>query len=588
MYNVSQDYITAESKAVKQFKLRGKCCGKNFTDADILSGSFTVTNQCSSPSELTIGAVYIGQLTATFFDTLNIQRSDWVGGTITVQAGLKLANGHYEFIPIGTYTIAEAKHARSGIEVVAYDNMSKLDKLLDFDSSYGTVYELLSAFCLACGVDLGMSQAEVEALPNGTRTLGIYPDNDCQTYRDFVANLAAVCCCFATVGRDGKLYLRPFTGTSVATFDSSERFTGCKFSDYITSYAGVTVTNVEAGGIDTYTNGKRGTVLDLGENPFLQYGLDEMLSEIGEEIADALIDTEFTPFEATLLCGAEYDLGDVITMTDGTAGTSSTCFIHSLTWTFNRGCTIKGVGSNPEVGTAKGKYDKMISGMRKNNANEIKYYAFTNAAPYELADGESEMLMFINFATVKPGYVVFQAEIHAEVSGEITFTYKLNSADMDFQPIEQFTVSQDNHIISLFYPFTSSGNTTYELELWAEMSGGACSIAVNDVRALLWGQGLAANDTWTGILRFEDELEPIALDGLDLAAFADVMTFDAKNPTEEGFAESVGAIALADLAFVKNFSDAVYINRDSASNYTWTEFGNITDDWDDAYDRFNW
>ena len=587
MYSVSNDYITAESKAVKQFKLRGKCCGKDFTDADILNGSFTVTNQCSSPSELTIGAVYIGQLTATFFDTLNIQRTEWVGGTITVQAGLKLASGFYEFVPIGTYTIAEAKHARSGIEVVAYDNMSKLDRELDFDATYGTVYELLSAFCLACGVELGMTRAEVEALPNGTRTLGIYPDNDCQTYRDFVSNLAAVCCCFATIGRDGKLYLRTFTGASIDSFDSSERFQGCKFSDYITSYAGVTVTNAEEGGIDAYTNGNRGVSLDLGENPFLQYGLEEMLSEIGQDIADALKYTAYTPFEATLLCGAEFDLGDVLTMTEGTAGTESTCFIHSWTWTFNRGCTIKGVGSNPDVGTAKGKYDKMISGMRKNNSSEIKYYAFTNAAPYEIADGEEAMIMYINFATVKPGYVVFQAEIHAEVSGEITFTYKLNSADMDFQPIEQFTVNQDNHIISLFYPLVSAGNTSYELELWAEMAGGACDIAVNDVRALLWGQGLAANDTWTGILRFEDEIPAVALVDMGIATITDVMTFETQNPTEEGFADAVGVIALTDLGVV-SFATGVYINRDSASAYTWSEFSNIVDDWDDAKDRYNW
>lgn len=587
MYNVSQDYITAESKAVKQFKLRGKCCGKDFTDADILSGSFTVTNQCSSPSEITLGAVYIGQLTATFFDTLNIQRTEWVGGTITVQAGLKLASGFYEFIPIGIYTIAEAKHARSGIEVVAYDNMSKLDRELDFDATYGTVYELLSAFCLACGVELGMTRAEVEALPNGTRTLGIYSDNDCQTYRDFVSNLAAVCCCFATAGRDGKIYLRPFNGISVASFDSADRFTGCKFSDYVTSYAGVTVANVQEGGIDAYSNGNRGVMLDLGENPFLQYGLDEMLSEVGQSIATALIDTAFTPFEATLLCGAEYDLGDVLTMTEGTAGDSSTCFIHSMAWTFNRGCTIKGVGSNPDVGTAKSKYDKMISGMRQSASNEIKYYAFTNAAPYEIADGEEEMLMYINFATVKQGYVVFQAEIHAEVSGEITFTYKLNGADMNFVPIEQYDASQDNHIISLFYPFLSNGNTTYELELWAEMNGGSCDIAVNDVRALLWGQGLAANDTWTGILRFEEELSPMALVDMGVATIADVMTFVTKNPTEEGFAESVGAVALLDLGFVSNISTGLYINRDSASDYTWNEFSAICDDWADAI-RFDW
>ena len=111
MYAVSQDYQTAETKAVKQFKLKGKCCGKDFADADILSGSFSISNQCSSPSELTLGAVYIGQLSATFINSLDITRNAWAGGTITVSVGLKLANGHYEYVPAGIYTIAEAKHA---------------------------------------------------------------------------------------------------------------------------------------------------------------------------------------------------------------------------------------------------------------------------------------------------------------------------------------------------------------------------------------------------------------------------------------------------------------------------------------------
>ena len=140
MYTVSQAYQTAESRAVKQFKIKGKCCGKDYTDADILQGSFTVSNQCSSPSELTLGAVYIGQLSATFINSLDITRNAWAGGTITVSVGLKLANGHYEYIPMGTYTIAEAKHARSGVEVVAYDN------IICFSSKY-RIFLFSSSFC---------------------------------------------------------------------------------------------------------------------------------------------------------------------------------------------------------------------------------------------------------------------------------------------------------------------------------------------------------------------------------------------------------------------------------------------------------
>lgn len=588
MYSVSNDYITAESKAVKQFKIIGMCCGKDFTDADILSGSFTVSNQCSSPSELTLGAVFIGQLSATFLNTLNIERNNWVGGRITVAVGLKLADETYEYVPVGVYTIAEAKHAKSGIEITAYDNMYLFDKSVDFDTTYGTVFELLSAFCNECSVSLGMTQSDVEALPNGSRTLGIYPDNDCETYRDLLGNLAAVCGCFATIGRDGKLYLRQFTGQSVETFTSEERFSGCKFSDYITSYAGVKVTNAEEGGIDVYTNGNAGVILDLEANPFLQYGLGEVLQEIGEETASSLTDTKFTPFEATLLCGVEYDLGDVITMTEKTAGMESLCFIHSFTWTFNHGCSIKGVGSNPDVGNAKGKYDKMISGMRKSNANEIKYYAFTNASPYEISDGESRMIMYINFATIKPGYVILQCEIHADVNGEITFRYVLNGADMDFVPIEQFTSSKDKHIISLFYPIMSQGNTTYELELYAEMDGGGCSIAANDIRALIWGQGLAAEDEWSGIIHLEDEISPINLDNITLSSVSEVLTIEMIVGTGLNLSDAVDGIPLVDLEVLKNFSTGIYLNRDSASIYTWNEFSGECDDWDDANNRFAW
>ena len=137
MYQVSQAYQTAETKAVKQFKARGVVCGQNFTADDILKGSLTISQQATSPTEITLGSVYIGQLNATFTG-MNIARNSWVGGTITLQVGLKLASGLYEYVPVGTYTIAEAKHSRSGVEIVAYDNMSKFDSFLSFSTTYGT------------------------------------------------------------------------------------------------------------------------------------------------------------------------------------------------------------------------------------------------------------------------------------------------------------------------------------------------------------------------------------------------------------------------------------------------------------------
>lgn len=588
MYSVSNYYITAESKAVKQFKLRGKCCGKDFTDADILSGSFSVSNQCSPPSELSLGSVYVGQLQATFLPGLNIPRNSWVGGQITVSVGLKLASGRYEYVPVGVYTIAEAKHARSGVEVTAYDNMSLFDRQITFDTTYGTVYELLSAFCEECDATLGMTQAEVEALPNGSRTLGIYQDNDCDTYRDLLANLAAVCGCFATMDRTGQLVLRPFFGESVDSFDSTERFSGCKFSDYVTSYAGITVNDAEHGGTNTYTNGNEGVTLGLGNNPFMQYGIDETLEAIGSAAAASLKDVNYTPFEATLLVGAEYDLGDVLTMTDGTAGVESACIIHSIQWTFGKGCTVKGYGSNPEAGQAKSRYDKMISGMKGNSSNEIKYYVFQNVSRYEISDGSRLMLLFLSYATVKGGYIIFQCEIHADVSGEISFYYMLNDAELDFVPVETFTEDEDPHIINLFIPLFAEGNTTYDLELYAEMNGGSCVVEPGNLRAMLYGQGLAATDEWTGRIRLSDEMVPVILEDIGLSGMSASLSMSYMQPESSSFNDTFAGIALDDITMIRNIRDTIYTNRDMADRYTWNSFSSECDDWDDAEARFLW
>ena len=586
MYQVSQAYQTAETKAVKQFKVRGKCCGVDYTASDILKGSLTVSQQASSPTEITLGAVYIGQLTATFLN-MPIARNSWVGGTITLQVGLKLAGGLYEFVPVGTYTIAEAKHSRSGVEIVAYDNMSKFDRLLSFSTSYGTPYELLTAICASCVVELGMTEEEVEALPNGTRTLGIYAENDCQTFRDLLSWIACTTCCFATIDRQGRLVLRPFYGTSVGTFDDTKRFTGCKFSDYITSYAGITVNDLDEGGTRTYTNGKSGVTLDIGDNPLMQYGVDVTLDAIGNAIAYALTDVEYVPFEATMLIGVEFDLGDVLTMTDGTAGTSSACIVHSINWTFDRGCSLKGYGSNPDAGQAKSRYDKMISGMKGNKADEIKYYVFQNASQYQISDGDQEEILYLNFATVKGGYIIFQCEIHAEVDGEITFYYRLNGADLDFVPIETFTTSHDPHIINLFLPYKAQANTVYDLYLIAEMAGGDCFIDIGNLRAMVYGQGLAATDEWNGVIAIDEDISRVALDNLAIVAISDAMTFDADEPTTEGFSQSIGIIGLGDISVVP-FDATVAFNRDTADNYIWDGFGQECSDWDDANNRFVW
>ena len=45
----------------------------------------------------------------------------------------------------------------------------------------GTAYGMIALCSTACGVELAQTQAEIEALPNGSELLSIYPENDIET-----------------------------------------------------------------------------------------------------------------------------------------------------------------------------------------------------------------------------------------------------------------------------------------------------------------------------------------------------------------------------------------------------------------------
>ena len=63
---------------------------------------------------------------------------------------------------------------------------------------------------LACHVELAQTREYIEALPNGTETLSIYPDNDIETYRDVLYYIGQVLGGFFVINRAGELELRKY------------------------------------------------------------------------------------------------------------------------------------------------------------------------------------------------------------------------------------------------------------------------------------------------------------------------------------------------------------------------------------------
>ena len=149
MYAVSRKYAEAMKRPVQRHRIKGTVNGTAFTERNILSGSFTITGQCSDASNVQIGQVYTSELKITLLKDLNLSRYTIKGSEIIPYFGLRLDDGNYEYIPLGVFTISKASWAASGVEITAYDNMSKLDRSFSSTSLSGTPYELLSLACIS-------------------------------------------------------------------------------------------------------------------------------------------------------------------------------------------------------------------------------------------------------------------------------------------------------------------------------------------------------------------------------------------------------------------------------------------------------
>lgn len=254
MYSVSSAYKLAAAQPIQEHRLTGSIGAISFTEANIVSGTFHLTNQCTDTADVVLGSVFVGQLDATFTG-INLSYNNWIGKTITPYFGLKIGANTWEDIPLGVYTIIEARHTAEGVTVQAYDNMYKFDKKFKkgrFQITSG-IQGFIDQACSDCGVTFGMEDEEVEALPNGQEVFelfgvwGKFKDfaNDIETYRDLLFWIAQTLGCFATMNRLGQLIFVPYTGNVVDEVSETHRLAGAEFADYVTNYTGIYVTNME-------------------------------------------------------------------------------------------------------------------------------------------------------------------------------------------------------------------------------------------------------------------------------------------------------------------------------------------------------
>ncbi|HBA49192.1 MAG TPA: hypothetical protein DCZ91_15640 [Lachnospiraceae bacterium] len=421
MYPVSEAFLQAVQGNTRKYYWTGKITTAGgvvypFDQEDIVKGSGYITAQCCGNSEIELGAVYAAEMGISLF--LDIDRYTLEDAEVELSYHLRLASGAYETVPMGIFEVSEANRTVHVLELKAYDRMLRFDRTFNGFETIGTAYGMMALCSTACGVELAQTQAEIEALPNGSELLSIYPENDLETYRDVLYFTAQVLGGFFCINRAGKLEFRQYGETPVMEILQKHRFSS-SFSDFVTRYTAVSSTNLRTQTAEYYAlETDDGLTMNLGVNPLLQFGLEETRAELCGNILTALSAVNYVPFDSDTIGNPALDLGDVLTFSGGQADAQQITCVTSFTVKIGGRQSLKCVGKNPRLSQAKSKNDKNISGLLNQiEAGKIGIHTFTNASEYSI--GETDVrIISIEFASKEENHAQFFGQVVVDVAAD--------------------------------------------------------------------------------------------------------------------------------------------------------------------------
>ena len=432
MYSASATFLTKIKSNTRKIKWSGTITtvgGSVYSfddDSETLNGKIiqgSITRSISSQS-LNIGTAYASTLSLEVV-LPGVSRYELYEGIVEVSCSI---GGATDVIPMGIYTISEASQTLDHINVKAYDNMLKFDATkyeVGQHIAIQTPYAWLSEMCIACGVALGSTSAQIEGMPNGNRRTG-FADvvSDVSTWRDVLMYMAAFLGGFAYIDRDGKLYIGSYRSISSDTIPSSFRYSS-DLSDYRTNYDGLYATYKE-GGLQEYVsnNNSGGIVLDIGTNPFLQFTDQTNRLAALQEIIDSWNGVYYVPYSADMPLVPIYDPGDVLTFTDNQAGAYDIGAITEITYNIGGKMSVKCSGDNPILHSAQDRFTKTIAGLSKdyNNGQEV------GGKNFWLLHTENTSALMVGSTKTKVAEIEFKQTVDVQRMG-LMFTCEASLSD---------------------------------------------------------------------------------------------------------------------------------------------------------------
>lgn len=260
MYSeVSEEFINTIRSPSRTFNARLKINGKWYSTG---LKKMTYENSSSSEESLQLGSAVSAkiELTVAKIDEL------FENTEISVEIGLKLQGGAYEYVPVGIFTAEHPTNDENSTTFTAYDRMIKTTGIYISDLSYpAKAKDVLNEISVQCGVLIDTSGIDVviEKKPEG------------YTCREMIGYIASLVGGFACVNRIGTIIIKWYEQTDfkldlsrIMTFEKTE-------SNYHLDYLTANIDNS-----NSYTAGG-GTLGVTFDNPFMtSSGLEDVYNKI--------------------------------------------------------------------------------------------------------------------------------------------------------------------------------------------------------------------------------------------------------------------------------------------------------------------
>ena len=210
MLDVSAAYTAAIKDKNRTDRITGAiklCDGEtiNITDDIIVNNSVTLKEQLVSGDTFEIGTFYTNQLDITVYDNNFLSRT-YANARITPKYEIQLADGTWESVPLGIFTVDNSLTKRKGSihKLTAFDDSTKFDvDILVYSGGKKTVQQHIKD--LAADVGITLVTTDFSSYPNYDLTVDSTVSSSVQTYRDLIEWCCALMASSARINRYGKL-----------------------------------------------------------------------------------------------------------------------------------------------------------------------------------------------------------------------------------------------------------------------------------------------------------------------------------------------------------------------------------------------